>query len=245
MTVSGTVAHKPARMVAPDEPLHLTGPPPKYVSRGGDKLAAALARFDIDPTGRRAIDCGASTGGFTDALLQHGASEVVSIDAGRGQLHERLQADPRVRSWERTTIRGIDPDTVGGSATLVVADLSFISLRTVAADLVRLCAPGADLVLLVKPQFEAGRGEASRGRGVITDPGIWSRVLQEVRDAFEALRAAIMGVMVSPRPGADGNVEFLMHLRIPAPGPGPSPDSVTSWLHDAVRVAGEVRSPDG
>lgn len=189
------------------------GPPPRFVSRGGDKLDAALERFDVAVAGRRAIDVGASTGGFTDCLLQRGADPVVAVDVGYGQLHERLRADERVRNHERTTVRRLDPATVGGPAGLVVADLSFISLRTVVDDLLRLAAPGADLVLLVKPQFEAGREEAARGRGVIAAPEVWRRVLHEVGDALVDRGAAIMDAMVSPIRGADGNVEFLLHAR--------------------------------
>ncbi len=212
VTVGGAPADKPSRQVDPGDAIELIGPPPRFVGRGGEKLLGALDRFDVDPTGRRAIDCGASTGGFTDCLLQHGASEVVAVDVGYGQLHERLHADPRVRSFERTTLRGLDPDVVGGPADLVVGDLSFISLRTVADDLVRLCRPRADLVLLVKPQFEAGREEAARGRGVISDPEVWRRVLVDVHAAFAARGAAIMDAMTSPIEGADGNVEFLVHF---------------------------------
>ncbi|QGG95220.1 TlyA family rRNA (cytidine-2'-O)-methyltransferase [Actinomarinicola tropica] len=216
--VGGAPADKPARLVAPDEPLEVVGPPPRYVGRGGEKLAGALDRFDVHVAGQRAVDCGASTGGFTDCLLQAGAAEVVAIDVGYGQLHEKLRADERVRNLERTTIRGIDPDVVGGPAPLVVGDLSFISLRTVADDLLALLAPGGDLVLLVKPQFEAGREEASRGRGIISDPEVWRRVLGEVRDALSARGAAIMGAMCSPLVGADGNVEFLVHAVAPSEG---------------------------
>jgi 23S rRNA (cytidine1920-2'-O)/16S rRNA (cytidine1409-2'-O)-methyltransferase len=163
--------------------------------------------------GRRAHDLGASTGGFTDCLLQRGATAVVAVDVGYGQLHERLRADPRVEVHERTNVRDLAPGDLGEPAELVVADLSFISLRTVLPAVLALCAPGADLVLLVKPQFEAGREEAARGRGVITDPAIWQRVLREVAAALDERGAAIMGVMASPLTGADGNVEFLVHAR--------------------------------
>jgi 23S rRNA (cytidine1920-2'-O)/16S rRNA (cytidine1409-2'-O)-methyltransferase len=240
--VGGAPADKPARLVAPGEALELIGPAPRFVSRGGEKLEAALERFEIPVAGRSAIDCGASTGGFTDALLQRGASEVVAIDVGRGQLHERLGADPRVRSHERTSVRALDPRTVGGPGDLVVADLSFISLRVVAADLVRLCRPDGDLVLLVKPQFEAGRVEASRGRGVITDPAIWRRVLGEVHDALRSQGAAIMGVMASPLLGADGNVEFLLHARASTVAPGAAPPPT---LADALAEAEALRGTRG
>jgi 23S rRNA (cytidine1920-2'-O)/16S rRNA (cytidine1409-2'-O)-methyltransferase len=213
VTVSGAPATKPARLVAPDEPVVVAGDPPRFVSRGGEKLAAALDRFAVDPRGVRALDAGASTGGFTDCLLQGGAAHVVAVDVGRGQLHERLRADDRVEVHERTNVRDLAAGDLGAPFALVVADLSFVSLRTVLENLVALAAPGADLVLLVKPQFEAGRVEASRGRGVIRDPVVWRRVLGEVVDALRARGAAIMGVMVSPITGADGNVEFLVHAR--------------------------------
>ena len=190
---------------------------PRFVGRGGDKLAAALERFAVPVDGVRALDAGASTGGFSDCLLQHGADCVVAVDVGHGQLHERLRADPRVESVERTNVRGLAPGDVGPPFDLVVADLSFISLRTVLAPLLGLAAPGAHLVLLVKPQFEAGRDEASRGRGVIRDPEVWRRVLDEVVIALRATGAAIMGAMVSPLTGADGNVEFLVHARAATP----------------------------
>jgi 23S rRNA (cytidine1920-2'-O)/16S rRNA (cytidine1409-2'-O)-methyltransferase len=213
VTVGGAPAGKASRLVAPDEPVVVSGDPPRFVSRGGDKLAAALDRFDVSPAGRRALDAGASTGGFTDCLLQGGAARVVAVDVGYGQLHERLRADDRVEVHERTNVRDLAPGDLGAPFPLVVADLSFISLRSVLDALVGLAAPAADLVLLVKPQFEAGRAEASRGRGVIRDPEVWHRVLDDVVDAVTARGAAIMGVMVSPITGADGNVEFLLHAR--------------------------------
>lgn len=213
MTVAGAPADKAARLVAPDEPIRVLGPPPRFVGRGGEKLDAALERFGIAVADRRAADLGASTGGFTDALLQRGAASVVAVDVGYGQLHERLRADPRVEVHERTNVRDLAPGDLGPLAELVVADLSFISLRTVLPAVVPLATPGADLVLLVKPQFEAGRQEAARGRGVITDPAVWQRVLEEVAAALVALGAAIMGAMASPLTGADGNVEFLLHAR--------------------------------
>jgi 23S rRNA (cytidine1920-2'-O)/16S rRNA (cytidine1409-2'-O)-methyltransferase len=209
--VAGAPTVKPARLVAPGEPVELLGAGPRFVSRGGEKLDAALDRFQVDVTGRRALDAGASTGGFTDCLLQRGAASVTAVDVGHGQLHERLRGDARVVAHERTNIRQFEVDE---PFDVVVADLSFISLGTVAAALLdRLAKPGADVVVLVKPQFEAGRAEASRGRGVIRDPAVWRRVLDEVRSALTAERAAMMGAMVSPLRGADGNVEFLFHVR--------------------------------
>jgi 23S rRNA (cytidine1920-2'-O)/16S rRNA (cytidine1409-2'-O)-methyltransferase len=213
VTVGGAPADKPARLVGADEPLRVLGPPPRYVGRGGEKLAGALDRFDVVVVDRRAVDLGASTGGFTDCLLQRGAASVVAIDVGYGQLHERLRADPRVEVHERTNVRDVRPGDLGAPADLLVADLSFISLRTVLPGALALAVPSADLVLLVKPQFEAGREEAARGKGVITDPAVWHRVLEEVAGALVGLGAAIMGAMASPLTGADGNVEFLLHAR--------------------------------
>jgi 23S rRNA (cytidine1920-2'-O)/16S rRNA (cytidine1409-2'-O)-methyltransferase len=177
------------------------------------KLDAALDRFGVEVAGRRAIDVGASTGGFTDCLLQRGATCVVAIDVGYGQLHERLRADERVRSLERTNVREVDVAAIGGPAPVVVVDVSFISLRTIGSALVALMEPDGDLVALVKPQFEATRLETSRGRGVVRDPVVWRRVLDETRNALGSLGTAMMGVMVSPITGASGNVEFLVHAR--------------------------------
>jgi len=222
VTVAGAPAAKAARLVAPDEPVVVAGDPPPYVSRAGAKLAAALDRFPVPVAGTRVLDAGASTGGFTDCLLQRGAARVVAVDVGYGQLHERLRADPRVESHERLNVRGLAAGDLGEPFPVVVADLSFIPLRTVLPNLHDLAAPGADLVLLVKPQFEAGWADADRGRGVIRDPAVWRRVLEEVVCALQGHGAAIMGVMISPITGADGNVEFLVHARrAPAPAPGP------------------------
>ncbi|MBV8386441.1 MAG: TlyA family RNA methyltransferase [Acidimicrobiia bacterium] len=214
VTVAGAPAEKASRLVAPEEPLRLAGEPPRFVSRGGEKLAAALDQFDVEVAGRHALDAGASTGGFTDCLLQRGAAHVVAVDVGRGQLHQRLRVDPRVTVLERTNVRQLSPaDLDGAPFPLVVADLSFISLRTVAANLLDLSSPAADLVVLVKPQFEAGRAEASRGRGVIRDPEVWERAVEGVAAAFAAEGSDMIDTMRSPLTGADGNVEFLMHLR--------------------------------
>jgi 23S rRNA (cytidine1920-2'-O)/16S rRNA (cytidine1409-2'-O)-methyltransferase len=215
--VGGAVADKAARLVGPGEPLLLSGPPPRFVGRGGEKLAAALERFGLEVTGRVALDAGASTGGFTDCLLQAGAARVVAVDVGRAQLHERLKADVRVESLEQTDIRVFAAR--GGLFELVVADLSFISLRTVAGALVGLTQPGGDLVVLVKPQFEAGRAEVSQGRGIIRDPVIWARTLEGVKAAMDEAGATTMDIMVSPLRGAEGNVEFLAWFR---PGVGGS-----------------------
>ncbi|MDQ1395469.1 MAG: rRNA (cytidine1920-2-O)/16S rRNA (cytidine1409-2-O)-methyltransferase, partial [Acidimicrobiaceae bacterium] len=194
VTVGGAPATKASRMVEAAEPVHVLGPPARFVSRGGEKLDAALERFAIDVAGLRALDAGASTGGFTDCLLQRGAAAVTAVDVGHGQLHERLRADPRVRVIERTNIRTYAAEE---PFPLVVADLSFISLRTVAPALLDAnAAPGADVVVLVKPQFEAGRAEVSRGRGVVRDPAVWAAALEGVGSALTGRQAAMMGAMV-------------------------------------------------
>jgi len=211
--VGGAPATKVSRLVAPGEPIELVGPPPRFVSRGGEKLDAALDRFGIDVTGRRVLDAGASTGGFTDCVLQRGAAHVVAVDVGHAQLHERLVHDPRVEQRDRTNVRSLDAGAIGGPVDLVVADVSFISLRVVAPALLACAAPGADVVVLVKPQFEATRQEAAKGKGVIRDEAVRARVLDEVTGAFDRLGAAIMGTMPSPITGADGNVEYLVHAR--------------------------------
>src|SRR5215213_7344922 len=213
--VNGAHADKPARLVAAGDAVVVEGPPPRFVGRGGEKLDAALIAFGIDVAGRTALDVGASTGGFTDCLLQRGARRVVALDVGHGQLHPRIRDDPRVVVLERTNIRDTTPATIGGLVDVVVVDVSFISLAVVIPVVVALCHPGSSMVLLVKPQFEAGRAEVARGRGVITDPVVWRRVLDEVKVAVIDHGAVIMGAMVSPLTGADGNVEFLLWARAP------------------------------
>jgi len=213
VTVNGAVAEKAARLVLPGDALELAGPSARYVSRGGEKLEGALAAFGVDVDGWRCCDVGASTGGFTDCLLQRGAAQVVAIDVGRAQMHERLSGDPRVALYERTDIRGVDPAGVGGPFDLVAADVSFISLSAVMAWLAELAAPGAPAVVLVKPQFEVGRQQASRGRGVIRDPALWQHAIDRVLDAAASAGLAPEAAVVSPLRGKEGNVEFFLHLK--------------------------------
>ena len=218
------IATNPSRLVSESEPIRLVTAA-RFVSRAGEKLDAALDRFGIDVTGRRAYDVGSSTGGFTDCLLQRGAVAVVAIDVGTNQLHERLRSDPRVTVHEQTNIRAVEAGVLGPNAELVVADLSFISLRSIVDRLVPLVVPKGDLVVLVKPQFEAQRRESDRGAGIIRDPAIWLRVLDEVAGALRAAGATIMGAMPSPLRGSHGNVEFLIHARISTERVVPEGDS--------------------
>ncbi|MDQ4069551.1 MAG: TlyA family RNA methyltransferase, partial [Actinomycetota bacterium] len=210
------------------------------VSRGGEKLDAALDRFAVDVAGRTALDAGASTGGFTDCLLQRGAREVVAVDVGRGQLDARLRNHPRVTVRERTNVRHLtlaDLGREGNPFEVVVADLAFISLRTVAPALLGLTRPGGDLVVLVKPQFEAGRAQASREKGVIRDPAVWTETLTAVLSTFAGHGAAILGVMASPVVGAQGNVEFLAHLAAHAAGKGDEVATIAPMVAAAVGQA--------
>ncbi|MFZ4519233.1 MAG: TlyA family RNA methyltransferase [Microthrixaceae bacterium] len=241
--VGGAPAVKVTRLVDAGEALVVEGDPPRFVGRGGEKLAAALGGFGLDPTGARVLDAGASTGGFTDCLLQAGAAEVVALDVGHGQLHERLRADARVEVRERTNLRHVDPAELG-SFDAAVADLSFISLGTVMDVLVACVEARGWLVLLVKPQFEAGRAEVDRGRGVIRDPAVRAGALRAVGGAALAAGASIMGVMTSPLRGADGNVEFLLLLRR---GDAPGRLDADGWeaaVH-AVTAGTEAAGGDG
>lgn len=207
VTVSGAPATTAARQVAPDEPVAISGEPARFVSRGGDKLDGALTHWAIDVTGARVLDAGASTGGFTDCVLQRGAASVVAVDVGHGQLAWSLRTDPRVEVLERTNLRLLE-ELPGGPADLAVADLSFISLVTVAPALVRLTTTAARLVLLVKPQFEAGRARVGSG-GIVRDPVVHREVLREVVDGLAAAGLVVADIIRSPLRGADGNVEFL------------------------------------
>lgn len=218
--VNGAVAAKASRQVAPGDAVVVEGPPARYVGRGAEKLEHALEAFDVDVHGLRLLDAGASTGGFTDVSLQRGAVHVVALDVGHGQLHERLRADERVTNLERHNVRDVDVETIDGVVDGVVGDLSFISLRLVIPALLRVCRPGGFLILLVKPQFEAGRAEVSKGRGVVTDPDVHDRVRGEIEDALTTADCVVHGWTTSPITGADGNVEFLVHATTPVDVPG-------------------------
>lgn len=240
VTVGGAPAAKPSRLVAPDEPVVVTGPPPRFVSRGGTKLDAALDWFGVEPAGRRCLDAGASTGGFTDSLLQRGAACVYAVDVGHNLLHERVAADPRVVVRDRTNARSLSLDDVEGvGVDIVVADLSFIGLSVVAAALVGVAAARADMVILVKPQFEAGRADVSRGKGVVRDPDIWARVLVEVKGGLAVAGATMMGAMVSPLTGADGNVEFLVHCTAASGSCAVTDDVLQALAHRPPPVRGD------
>lgn len=198
-------------MVAPSDPIHLLGPPDRFVSRAGAKLDGALEAFGIDVTDMSAIDVGASTGGFTDCLLQRGARRVVALDVGYGQLHWKVRSDERVSVVERTNIRSADPTALGAPFDLIVGDLSFISLRLVAGHLAALGGPDSRWVMLIKPQFEAGKEEV--GRGGIVPPGpVHLTVLNDVIAAFETHGLGCQGLVVSSVRGATGNVEYVAHF---------------------------------
>jgi len=185
--------------------------PARYVSRGGEKLEGALTAFAFDPAGLDVLDVGASTGGFTDALLAHGARSVTALDVGYGQLAWKLRQDPRVSVIERTNFRLLADDAFPGGFDLIVVDASFISLRTIVARAVAYLRPGGAMITLVKPQFEAGRDRIGGG-GVVRDPAVHAAILREVRDALEALGVHAVEACASPLRGPAGNVEFFYRI---------------------------------
>ena len=205
---------KPGDLLPSDTPLAIVAPEP-YVSRGGHKLAAALDAFEVDPAGRVVLDVGASTGGFTDVLLQRGARRVYALDVGRGQLAETLRRDPRVVSMERTNARTLTAATLPEPVEVVTIDVSFISLARVLGPVATTLRRGGHVVALVKPQFEAGRGRTDHG--VVRDPAIHREVLDRVVVDAAAAGLGTRAVIASPIYGPEGNREFLVHL---APGPG-------------------------
>ena len=213
--VRGSIATKASRQVDDSEPVVLTAPPARFVSRGGLKLLGALEHFSLSPSALPCLDIGASTGGFTDCLLQHGAAAVTAIDVGFGQLHERMSAHPLVHSFERLHVRDLATSRAAGTYPFVVGDLSFISLVTVAPYVLAACAPGATVVLLIKPQFEAGRSVVSKGRGIVTDEGERQAAVERVAHAFTSRGATMHGVMTSPITGTEGNIEFLAWFTAP------------------------------
>jgi 23S rRNA (cytidine1920-2'-O)/16S rRNA (cytidine1409-2'-O)-methyltransferase len=213
-----------------DESAELTVESPQpYVSRGGEKLAHALDAFAVDPAGHDCLDVGASTGGFTDVLLQRGAARVIALDVGRGQLHPRLRDDPRVAVLERVNARELRE--LPFAPELITCDVSFISIRKALPPALELAAPDWQAVVLVKPQFEAGRGETQRG--VVRDPEVWRRVLRDTAAAALEWKAQVVGVVDSGLPGPKGNREFFLHL-VDSERPE-LPDELERWIDDAIR----------
>jgi 23S rRNA (cytidine1920-2'-O)/16S rRNA (cytidine1409-2'-O)-methyltransferase len=238
--VAGQTASKPATAVGPGTPVLVEDDPtaePGYASRGGHKLAGALDAFaaaGLSPRGRRCLDAGASTGGFTDVLLRRGARAVVAVDVGYGQLAWSLRTDSRVTVLDRSNVRDLAPEDIGGPVDLTVADLAFISLHLVLPALARCTTPDGDLLPMVKPQFEVGR-ERVGGGGVVRDPALRTAAVLDVAGAAADLGLGVAGVVASPLPGPSGNVEVFLWLRRDAPPVDPA----------AVRqaVTGQVTGP--
>ncbi len=213
VSVDGRPLARASEPIAPGARIE-AAPEHPYASRGGLKLAAALDAFHLDPAGRTALDVGASTGGFTDVLLARGARHVHAVDVGRGQLHPRLAADPRVTNREGADIRTLDPATLTPPPDFASVDVSFIGLRLVLPALPARLRPGSAIVALIKPQFEAGRARIGRG-GLVRDPAVHAEVCAAIRATLEGLGAAILGLIDSPVTGGDGNAEFLVGARLP------------------------------
>jgi 23S rRNA (cytidine1920-2'-O)/16S rRNA (cytidine1409-2'-O)-methyltransferase len=214
--VRGVPTPKAATLVGRDTPIELAASGPGYVGRGAYKLEGALAAFPVVVEGRRVLDAGASTGGFTQVLLQRGAASVVALDVGRGQLDDRLRRDERVVVMERTNLRHVTPDDTGGRFPLIVADLSFISLCTVAGALAGLAEPGADLVLLIKPQFEAGRREVGSG-GIVRDESVRRRAVEKVVACLAEQDLGAQALTTAAVAGAGGNREVFVWCRAGLP----------------------------
>ncbi|TAN24548.1 MAG: TlyA family RNA methyltransferase [Acidobacteria bacterium] len=211
--VNGQRADKSGQWVAPDAELRLLGQPPRFASRAGEKLAAALDHFALPVTDRIALDIGSSTGGFTDCLLQAGARHVYAFDSGTNQMIWRLRTDPRVTLRENTNARYLCPEDLPERAELLTVDVSFISVTLLLPVLVPLLAPGADAVILIKPQFEAGRGQVGKG-GLVRDDAVRQQVIARIQDAAAAAGLVPQGTLASPVLGASGNQEYLLHARL-------------------------------
>lgn len=229
VNVNGVVATRPATMVAPETSVQIAREVRRFVSRGGDKLEGALDRLGVEVAGRRWLDAGASTGGFTDCLLKRGAAAVVAADVGYGQLDWGLRNDERVIVMERVNVRSLEPDAMPWVPDGVVADLSFISLRTVLAALVSVASEEADHVLMVKPQFEVRRDAIGAG-GVVRDPALWESSMTGVVEVALSLGLGLVGATASDVPGPAGNREFFLWLRA---GASPAPDAIGRAVAEA------------
>lgn len=210
--VNGQRADKPGMQVLPDACVEVKGSALPYVSRGGFKLEKALKVFPVDPTGKVCIDCGASTGGFTDVLLKNGAAKVYSVDVGYGQLAWSLRQDERVVNLERTNIRYINSEQIPEPVDIAVMDLSFISIKLVLPAVCALIKDGGDLVCLIKPQFEAGREEVGK-KGVVRDSGVHLSVINSILEFAPSVGMTVMGLDYSPIKGPEGNREYLCHMK--------------------------------
>lgn len=236
--VDGQPARKPGQVIPPHAALEVR-PGPRYASRGGIKLAHALERFGVDPTGVVCLDVGASTGGFTDCLLQHGATRVYAVDVGYGQLAWSLRTDARVVVLERVNARHLGPESVPEPVGLAVCDLAFISLTKVLPAVLGRLAPDGAVIALVKPQFEAGRAQVGRG-GIVRDPRVHRQVLAAVGAASAASGWPFWGLVPSPITGADGNREFLALARR-----GPAPTTLDALVAGAVPGDAARQDPGG
>ncbi len=210
--VNGQRADKPGTPVAPDAKIEVRGEALPFVSRGGFKLDKALKVFPVDPTGKVCIDCGASTGGFTDVLLQHGAAKVYAVDVGYGQLAWKLRNDSRVIKLERTNLRYITKEQIPDPIELAVMDVSFISIKLVLPAVKELLLPGADIICLIKPQFEAGREEVGK-KGVVRDSNVHCEVIHNILDFAPEIGLSVQGLDYSPIKGPEGNIEYICHLK--------------------------------
>jgi 23S rRNA (cytidine1920-2'-O)/16S rRNA (cytidine1409-2'-O)-methyltransferase len=220
VVVRGVPAGKPATVVDRDTPVTVRATTEReWASRGAHKLIGALDGLGVDPGGKRCLDAGASTGGFTDVLLERGAARVVAVDVGYGQMVWRLQSDERVEVHDRTNVRALTPEAIGGAVELAVADLSFISLRTVLPALAACTAEEGALLPMVKPQFEVGRERLGAG-GVVRDPALRLSALRDVAAAARGLGLRLVGAVASPLPGPSGNVEFFLSLSRVEPDAG-------------------------
>ena len=210
--LDGQRADKPGQQVSPDADPEVRSHELPFVSRGGYKLDKAIRVFGIDPTGKTCIDCGASTGGFTDVLLQHGAAKVYAVDVGYGQLAWKLREDPRVICLERTNLRYVTEEQIPEKLDLAVCDVSFISLRLVMPAVAKLLKPGAEIMCLIKPQFEAGR-ELVGKKGVVRDSAVHEQVIRGILDFMPTIGFSVCGLDYSPITGPEGNIEFLLYMK--------------------------------